>query len=374
MKLKIKKSDIVEVLSKVQAIAGRKTNITITTAVLIRTNKNGINIISTDLETGFEGFYPAIVEKEGAIAINARKLFEIVRDFPNDEIFINEIENNWIEIRDNGKVEYRMVGMDSNDFPSIPSVEDIVYFEIDSAAFKKMIEQTVFISGGSEEKRAHINGVYLEKLDKEGEKKSIRLVSTDGSRLTKADFECDSNLILPIEAGIIISKKGLNDVGKFLEQEGKIKIGYNKSNFVLKKENETIIMRLLEGNFPEYKDIINRKEVFSVKVEKQLFLMLLKRMSILTSDSYKGVFFSFTNGKLTVSSTNPDLGESKEEINVKFERDPFQIAFNARYFIETLNVVDDEKVCIRLIDSESPCLIEGEKNKNFLSVIMPMRI
>jgi len=374
MKLKIKKSDIVEVLSKVQAIAGRKTNITITTAVLIRTNKNGINIISTDLETGFEGFYPAIVEKEGAIAINARKLFEIVRDFPNDEIFINEIENNWIEIRDNGKVEYRMVGMDSNDFPSIPSVEDIVYFEIDSAAFKKMIEQTVFISGGSEEKRAHINGVYLEKLDKEGEKKSIRLVSTDGSRLTKADFECDSNLILPIEAGIIISKKGLNDVGKFLEQEGKIKIGYNKSNFVLKKENETIIMRLLEGNFPEYKDIINRKEVFSVKVEKQLFLMLLKRMSILTSDSYKGVIFSFTNGKLTVSSTNPDLGESKEEINVKFERDPFQIAFNARYFIETLNVVDDEKVCIRLIDSESPCLIEGEKNKNFLSVIMPMRI
>jgi DNA polymerase-3 subunit beta len=237
-----------------------------------------------------------------------------------------------------------------------------------------MIEQTVFISGGSEEKRAHINGVYLEKLDKEGEKKSIRLVSTDGSRLTKADFECDSNLILPIEAGIIISKKGLNDVGKFLEQEGKIKIGYNKSNFVLKKENETIIMRLLEGNFPEYKDIINRKEVFSVKVEKQLFLMLLKRMSILTSDSYKGVIFSFTNGKLTVSSTNPDLGESKEEINVKFERDPFQIAFNARYFIETLNVVDDEKVCIRLIDSESPCLIEGEKNKNFLSVIMPMRI
>src|SRR3989339_1156985 len=142
MKLKIQKQDIVEVLSKVQAIAGRKTNIAITTAVLIRTNKKGITIISTDLETGFEGFYPAIVEKEGVIAINARKLFEIVRDFPNDEIFINELENNWIEIRDNGNVEYRMVGMDSNDFPSIPSVEDIVYFEIDSAAFKKMIEQT----------------------------------------------------------------------------------------------------------------------------------------------------------------------------------------------------------------------------------------
>jgi len=219
MKLKIKKRDVVEVLSKVQTIAGRKTNITITTAVLIRTNKNGINIISTDLETGFEGFYPAIVEKEGAVAINARKLFEIVRDFPSEELFINELGNNWIEIRDNSNVEYRMVGMNSNDFPGIPSIEDIVFFELDSAAFKKMIEQTVFISGGSEEKRAHINGIYLEKLDKEGEKTIIRLVSTDGSRLTKADFECDDKLNLPDGKGIIISKKGLNDVSKFLEQE-----------------------------------------------------------------------------------------------------------------------------------------------------------
>ena len=97
-------------------------------------------------------------------------------------------------------------------------------------------------------------------------------------------------------------------------------------------------------------------------------------MSILTSESYKGVIFSFKKGKLTVSSTNPDLGESKEEMNVDFDRDDFEIAFNVRYFIETLNVIDDEKVSIRLIDNESPCLIEGDKNKNFLSVIMPMRI
>lgn len=374
MKLKIKKQEIVEVLSKIQPIAGRKTNITITTAVLVKADKKGITIISTDLETGFEGFYPAVVEEEGAVAINARKLFEIVRDFPSEDININELENNWIEIRDDSNVEYRMVGMNSDDFPNIPIIEDLVYFDIDSAAFKKMIEQTVFISGSSEEKRAHINGIFFEKIEKDGVVKSIRLVSTDGSRLTKTDYECEKELILPSENGIIISKKGLNDVGKFLEQEGTIKIGYNKSNFVLKKKNETIIMRLLEGNFPEYKDIIKRKEVFSVTVERLLFLMLLKRMSILTSESYKGVIFSFKKGTLTVSSTNPDLGESKEEMAVDFEREPIEVAFNVRYFIETLNVIDDDKVKIRLIDNESPCLIEGEKNKTFLSVIMPMRI
>jgi len=217
MKLKIQKQDIVDVLSKVQSIAGRKTNISITTAVHIKTDKNGIKLISTDLETGFEGFYPAVIEKEGSVAINARKLFEIVREFPSDELNINELENNWIEISDKGNVEYRIVGMNSEDFPNIPNIEDIVYFEIDSAAFKKMTEQTVFVAGGSEEKRAHINGIFLEKLEKNEEKKIIRLVSTDGSRLTKADYECDKNLVLPDENGIIISKKGLSDVLKFIE-------------------------------------------------------------------------------------------------------------------------------------------------------------
>ncbi|OQW98105.1 MAG: hypothetical protein BWK74_05415, partial [Desulfobacteraceae bacterium A6] len=184
----------------------------------------------------------------------------------------------------------------------------------------------------------------------------------------------DDGLTLPGEAGIIISKKGLSDVGKFLEQEGDIKIGYNKSHFVLKKDNETIIMRLLEGNFPEYKDIINRKEVFSLKLDRQMFLMMLKRMSIFTSESYKGVVFGFNKGKLQVSSTNPELGESKEEMTINYDSEPMEIAFNVRYFIETINIIDDDSINMLLIDNESPCLLEGEKNKNFLSVIMPMRI
>jgi len=373
MRIKIKKNDIIDVLSKIQSIASRKTNIAITTAVLIKTGISGITIVSTDMETGFEGFYPAVVEKEGALAINARKLFEIVRDFPNEDLYINEIENYWIEIMNQSNVEYRMVGMNPEDFPNIPSVEDITYFNIKSTAFKKMIEKTVFITGTSEEKRAHINGIYFESIKENGVKK-IRMVSTDGSRLSKVDYECDDGLALPDETGIIISKKGLTDVGKFLDQEGDIKIGYNKSHFILKKDNETIIMRLLEGTFPAYKDIIKRKEVFSVKLERQVFLMMLKRMSIFTSENYKGVIFGFNKGKLLVSSTNPELGESKEEVNTDYDAEPMEISFNVRYFIETINVIDDDSVNILLIDNESPCLIMGDKNDNFLSVIMPMRI
>jgi DNA polymerase-3 subunit beta len=373
MKIKIKKSDIVDVLSKIQSITSRKTNIAITTAVLIKTVKSGISLVSTDLETGFEGFYPAIVEKEGSLAINARKLFEIVRDFPNDELYLHEIDNFWIEIMNQSNVEYKMVGMNPDDFPDIPKAEDINFFDMKASLFRNMIEKTVFITGGTEEKRAHINGIYFENIAA-GNSNKLRMVSTDGSRLSKIDYDVKEKVIITGGTGIIISKKGLNDVAKFLDGEGDIKIGYNKSHFVLKKEKETIIMRLLEGNFPEYKDIINRKAVFYVTFDRELFLKMLKRMSIFTNENYKGVIFGFDKGRLLVSSTNPELGESKEEMGIDYEGDPMDVAFNVRYFIETLGVMEDERVKILLIDNESPCLIEGEKDKNFLSVIMPMRI
>lgn len=373
MKIKIKKKEISEVLSKIQTITGRKTNLAITTAVLIKTNNSGIDIISTDLETGFKGFYPAEVEREGAVAINAKKLFEILRDFPNDEIYINEIENFWIEILNRNNVEYKMVGMNPDDFPGIPDVEDVTCFDIKESVFKDMIEKTIFIPGSTEEKRAHINGVYLEKLLEEGIKK-IRLVSTDGSRLAKVDSEYENDSDLPGEKGIIISKKGLSDLNKFLETDEIIKIGYNNTNFILKRKKETVITRLLEGNFPEYKYITDKKDAFSLKIERQRLLMMLKRMSIFTSDDFKGVIFSFNKGRLLVSSTNPELGESKEEMLINYDFNPLEIAFNVRYFIEILNVIDDDNVIIMFTNEKSPCLIEAEKNKNFLSVIMPMKI
>ncbi|MBU4010637.1 MAG: DNA polymerase III subunit beta, partial [Proteobacteria bacterium] len=188
------------------------------------------------------------------------------------------------------------------------------------------------------------------------------------------DCEYENISDLPEEPGIIISKKGLSDLYKFLETDEPINIGYNNTNFVLKKENETVIIRLLEGNFPEYKYIIDRKDSFSITIERQKLLMMLKRMSIFTSDNFKGVIFNLEKEKLLVSSTNPELGESKEEMTINYDADPLEIAFNVRYFIETLNVIEEENVSIMLINEKSPCLLEGEKNKNFLSVIMPMRI
>ena len=109
-------------------------------------------------------------------------------------------------------------------------------------------------------------------------------------------------------------------------------------------------------------------------MKKSLFLMMLKRMSILSSENYKGVIFNFLKDKLLVTSTNPDIGESKEEMEIDYDGQQIEVAFNPRYFIETLNVIEDENIVVNIINDEKPCIIEGETEKDFLSVVMPMRI
>ncbi|KPJ77655.1 MAG: hypothetical protein AMJ54_07195 [Deltaproteobacteria bacterium SG8_13] len=373
MKFTVNKSEILQVLSKVQGLTGRKTNLAITTNVLITATTTGIMIRATDLETGFEGLFPAKVEREGSVAIQARKLFEIVRDFPSDEIHINEIENHWIEIG-NKNVEYHLVGMNPDDFPELPQVEDMSFFEIDAVALIRMIERTVFISGASDDKRAHIVGLYVEARENQ-DQRSMHIVSTDGSRLSKVDYLFDKDVQLPFTESVLVPKKGMVEVAKFLEPEETVQCGIQDNNLVVKKENETIIVRLLEGEFPEYDDIIRTREnAKRIPLERHLFLMMLKRMSILSTEEYRSVIFHFINDKLLITSTNPDIGESKEDMEIQFDADPIEVAFNPRFFIEALNVISSDKVLLDIVDDEKPCMLAGEGEPGFITVIMPMRI
>ena len=369
IKFTVNKNDIVDVLSKIQGLAGYKSDLAITEAVLIRTSGSEIILTVTDLETGFEGIYPALIETEGTVAINARKLYEIVRDFPVNEIHINEVENNWIEIG-NENVKYNIVGINPSDFPDSPNIEDVGFYNVDSVSLKMMIDKSLIISGATRDSRAHMRGVLLEVNGDDG---AIRMTSTDGGRLTHFDFIYDIDTILPDSIRAIVPKKGLKEVSKFLSGNGDVQIGVRNNNFAIKKDKEVFIIRLLEGDFPEYEDIVKKKGNI-ISLNRKQFLMMLKRMSILSSEDYKGAVFNFSDKRLAVTTTNSDIGESKEEMSIEFKGDPIEVAFNPKFIIETLNVIDDDKIIINIINEERPCLIEGENDKSFLSVIMPMNI
>lgn len=347
MKFSIKKRDIQDVLSKVQGMTGRKSSLAITECVLIQAVDSGVTLMVTDLETGFEGTYPAEVEDKGAIALNARKLFEIVRDFPSEDIILNEVENRWIEIG-HENVLYHIVGMNPDDFPTAPKIEEVQFFEIDSSKLRKMIERTVMVAGPSDDKRAHIIGLYFERRATEDNHQVLRMVSTDGSRLTLVDSDFEGDGDLAVNTGVLIPKKGLYEINKFLDNEGAVQVGVKQNHFIVKKELETIIVRLLEGDFPAYTEIIQKEGGQTISLDRSKFLMMLKRMSILSSEDYKAAIFNFDKEKLLISASNPDIGESKEDIGIEFDADPLTIAFNPKFFIDILNVMDGQEAHIYL--------------------------
>ncbi|MFO7964802.1 MAG: DNA polymerase III subunit beta [Desulfobacterales bacterium] len=373
MKFKINKIDFQNILSKIQGLTGRKSNLAITTSALIQSIPEGIKITATDLETGYEGFFPAEVTAEGSVAINSKKLLEIVREFPNENIVLHEVDNHWIEIGTK-KVEYHIVGMDLNEFPTFPQIEDVPFFKINAKNLKDMIEKTIVISYSGDEKRAHIIGLYFEIVNTESEK-MVRLVSTDGNRLSTADCRFDGKVRMPESSGYIVPKKGMGELSKFIDSEEDVDIGFKENHLVLKKNKETIVIRLLNGDYPQYRDILAHKESGNIiEFSKLDLLMMLRRMSILSSEDYKGVIFKFSHNGLVVNSTNPDIGESKEEMEIIYDGNLIEVAFNPRYFIEALNCVKDDQVYMNILDEEKPCFIEGKEDKNYLSVIMPMRI
>lgn len=372
MNVTVQKADILPVLSRIQGIVGRKTNLAITTNVLIRAGEDGITLTATDLETGFEGHYPATVRRPGTIAINARKLFEIVRDFPSTEIVFKEMDNHWVDIG-NGTVEYHIVGVNHEDFPEVPQIAAANFAVMDSAALINMIAKSVVIAAATDDRRTHIIGVLAEWVEDQG-RKALRMVSTDGSRLSKVDTVFDEGAQPAASARALIPKKSLSEVAKFLEPEGTVRIAFKDNNFIVRKEAETIVIRLLEGEFPKYQDIIATPAGQPLVLDRQMFLMMLKRMSILSSDEYKGVIFNFAEGKLTVSSTNPEIGESKEDMEIDYTGKKMTVMFNPRFFIDTLNVIGDDSVRLNLVSEDRPCLITGATDDLYLSVIMPMRI
>ena len=371
MEFKTEKNDFLQGLTKVQGITGRKTNIPITSNVLISAKKEHVSLLATDLEIAFQGSYKADISTEGSTAVPSRKLYEIIRDFPSNVVRVKELENKWIQIADK-KVEYDIVGMVPDEFPGLPNVEGVELFEMDAGVLKSMIEKTIY-AVLADEGRAHLAGVFFETI-MQGDVKTLRMVSTDGHRLSRIDQSMEKGENFVLKEGVIVPKSGVVEVLKLLEGGEKIRIGFKDNNLIVNRDLERVIIRLIEGEFPDYELVIPKKKTGELRVKKEDFLMMLKRMSILSSDKYRSVRFKIDKGKIETTTTNPEIGESREEIPVVYTGELIDIAFNPRYFIDAISTMKSGEVVIKLSDEATPCILEGENDPGFLGVIMPMRI
>ena len=375
MKFSFDKKQIQEVLSKIQGITGRKTTLSITCDVLIKAVGSKITIIANDLETVFSGTYEASeasVEEEGIISINSKKFFEIVREYPENTILVNEVENRWIEIGQNDCI-YHIMASDYTNFPETPVVEDVNFIQIASKDLKKMVDVSSIITCSGDEKRIYVLGALLEKISDNGTEK-LRIVSTDSRRLNFYEADFEGELLIP-EKGVIIPKKGLSELNKFLGVDNEpVNMGIHDNNFVFQRENESIMIKLLEGEYPNYKPVLNYDGIIPIEMDRSMFSTLMKRISILTSEEYKSVVLNFNNNELIVTITNPEIGESKERMMVAYSGENIKSAFNPRYFIDALSLFEEDTIALHVKGSQSPCIIRSTNKDNLICVIMAMHI
>ena len=368
MKFSFNRKQLLNVLSKIQGITGKTTSLTITSDILIKAFGSQISITANDLETVFFGTYDAQVEKEGVLSINSQKFFEIIREYPENTILVNEIDNKWIEIGEGDSI-FHIMASDYENFPETPMIDYIEFIELKSKDLKRMVDVSTVINYSKEEKRTYVIGALIEEIDEK-----IRMVSTDSRRLNCCEAQFKGDLNLPKES-VIIPKKGLSDLSKFIDlKEDTIFIGVKENHFISKNNNESLMIKLLEGEYPDYKGLLNSEEMIPIEVDKTMFFTLMKRISILTSDNFNFVLLNFKNNELIVTITNPDIGESKEEMMIAYSGEEIKSAFNPKFFMDALNAFDDNIVILNIIDNKNPCIIKGINDTQLVCAIMAMHI
>ncbi|OPL16207.1 MAG: hypothetical protein AVO38_09085 [delta proteobacterium ML8_D] len=373
LKFSVKKNDFLNPLSKIQTIIDKKTSMTIINNVLIYTDENYLFVEATDLEISYKSKIPCLVTEQGAITINARKFYEIVKEFPSEEIFFEEYKDTWLKIGADEKAEYKIGGIAPDDFPKFRHVSEENAVDLESSIIREMIEKTIF-SSSYDDRKYSLSGIYFEeKHDDEG-KSQIRMVSSDGHRLSLME-KYITEKGLRLEEGVIIPKKGAQEIRKIIEGHERIVWGFDNNFCFVKCNNDHLVVRLVEGKFPDYRNIIPKSRDRYLTFNRLEVFNALKRISIFSSDTtFRGVKATVTPELIEIESLYKEIGEAKETISIDYSGEPFEIAFNAKYLMDALSVMDSDRVELTANNSESPCLLTGKEDIGFLGLIMPMNL
>lgn len=372
MKIQIQKSDLISLLSKTQNIVEKRNAMPVLENILIEANEGKIKIFATDLEVSLTDQVSCKILEPGKLAINAKNIFNLVKELDEGLLTLQRKQNNWIEIKQNKSV-FNVVGLPPDEYPLFPIYSTNQYVEIQASVLLEMIEKTIY-SVSTDDTKYHLNGVFFEGVQAGGPNQ-YRMVATDGHRLSVVDRSAGKNEYSNSK-GVIIPRKGLNEVRKILEvnKTEKIQFAIEGAQLVV-RHNETLLMvRLIEGRYPNYQALIPSDLKLQAFAPKTNLVSSLRRVSLLSNQKSKGVTFSFSKGNLQISSNNPEMGDAKEEMEVQYNGDDIKIAFNAKYLLEALGTIEDDQVDINLKDQVSPVVIRPHGDSSYTCIIMPMRI
>ncbi len=371
MKLTIKKEEILRGLQRIQGVVEKKNTMPILSNMLLIADSSGVEIIATDLEIGLRGRYAAAVEKPGAVTVSAKKMYEIVRELPAEDIQIKVEDNNWVKIQ-TGHSQFKLVGLPRDEYPALPDVAEEGMIVIEGDTLRDMIKKTLY-AVGENDARYVLNGLFVHMTQTKGGL-NLRMVGTDGHRLSMVDRVVDAK---HKEESIIIPKKAMVELRRLLEEDtpkAELRLGFSKNHALFKRDGLIMVSKLIDGNYPNYLQVVPAKSTKKVTVPKDVFTHAVKRVSILSKEKTNAVKLQLEPGRLILSTNNPEVGEATEELAVDYKGEAIAIGFNSRYLMDVLLAMDRETISLELSDALSPCLITEEGDENYKCVVMPMRV
>jgi DNA polymerase-3 subunit beta len=367
MKITIAKDQIITGLQAVQNVVSTRTTLPILSNVLIKAEKDRLEFTATDLDVTVACSVEAKVEKPGSTTLPVKKLFGIVREL-NGDIEIETDEKNITSIRSGGSF-FKIHGLGADEFPPLPKFKDDKKVSLTQETVRAMLKKTSF-AVSTDESRYVLNGIFISL--KEGK---MTLVATDGRRLALVDEEVD---ISEKSSGeFIVPAKAVNELNRLLQEKGEveIKFGENQASFSLKDDkgfSVLLVTKLIEGNYPNYKQVIPGEAKERIPIMREELLSALRRAEIMTSEKANSVKLSFGRNSLAITANSPEVGEAREALAVNYKGKELAIAFNPKYLIDPLSALTEDEVFIELIDELSPGVLKI--NGAFLYVVMPMRL
>ena len=387
LKAQIKRSDFFNLVSQAYGLIEKKSVMSILSKVLISTEKKGLSIQATDQDNSLQSQVPATVETPGQVVIDAQSLYDILKELPDGDIKINDQDGQKLRLKQGASV-FNLLNLKVEDFPAFPPFQMKNSFFIKSSVLKQLIDKTAYCAS-TDETRYHLTGVFfevansvMEKEDKADKKLFFRFVATDGHRLGLAEFSCEKN---SLDKGVIISKKGVQEIKKLIfhtSSEENVEVAVDSSRILFRYEQAVLSVKLVVGSYPNYQPLIPKKNSVAVVLNTEAFSQTLRRVSLLSSNRFKGVNFHVKATKIQMEAENPELGSARDEVDcVRKKGEDLKVRFNARYVLEALNSIESEKALLEFGGREAPCVIlpidnkkQEMQQKNSISVVMPMKM
>jgi DNA polymerase III subunit beta len=368
MNLTISKEQIMNGLQAVQNVVSTRTTLPILSNVLLRADGERLEFTATDLDVTISCGVEAKVKKPGASTVPVKKLFGIVRELSNAEIDL-EVDEKHVCIVRSGPSFYKINGLSADEFPPLPKFKEEKKVALPQETVKRMMKKTSFAIS-TDESRYVLNGIFFSLKDHK-----MTMVATDGRRLALVDEEVDVSE--PSQGEFIVPAKAVNELNRLLQDKGEVELRYaeNQASFTLKDDKGIgvlIITKLIEGNYPNYRQVIPGETKERIALGREEFMHALRRAEIMTSEKSNSVKLNFGKNKLEITANSPEVGEAKESLAINYKGKEMAIAFNPKYMIDPLTALPDDEVFLELIDELSPGVLKI--NGPFLYVVMPMRL